>query len=104
MSIENTTPKVFAVAKTLDRTWRSTLETGYGTDYTMTSHRERLYLDDQGQVIKREELPDVVRAFSKVASDPEVPPMVSAIRNMIDKWAVEDGIVPPVATEPEVTP
>lgn len=104
MSIENTNPKIFTVAKTVDRTWRSTLETGFGTDYSMTSHRERLYLDDQGQVIKREALPDVVRMFSKVVEDPAVLPMVSAIRDMIDKWAVEDGIVPPVAPNPEEVP
>lgn len=78
------------VVKIKDRTWRLQCFTDLGTDYTFQALRERVYLDADGNVVKREPLPDVTRRVSQVMSDPAAMSMLAAVRDMADKWAEED--------------
>jgi hypothetical protein len=79
-----------SIVKVKDRTWRLQCFTDLGTDYTFQALRERVYLDAQGNVVKREALPDVTRRVSQVMDDPAAMAMLAAVRDMADKWSEED--------------
>lgn len=81
------------IVKIKDRTWRIQCFTDLGSDYTFEALRERLYLDVDGEIVRKELVPSVIRVFSQVKEDPEAIAMLAAIREKTDKWAEEDEAI-----------
>lgn len=92
MAIEQDVSLTTTIVKVKDRTWRVQCFTDFGSDYTFQALRERVYLDQDGNVVKREPLFDVIRKVSSVAADAKAMAMLAAVRDMIDVWALEDEV------------
>lgn len=90
MALEQDVNLTTTIVKVKDRTWRLQCFTDYGSDYTFQALRERVYLDADGNVVKREPLPDVTRRVSQVMTNPAAMAMLAAVRDMADVWAAED--------------
>jgi hypothetical protein len=90
MAIEQDVNITSTIVKIKDRTWRVECFTDYGTDYQFVAHRERVYLDANGTVVKREALPTVLRRVSQVATNAQAMTMLATVRDMADAWAEED--------------
>ena len=91
MSIEQDVEITTTIVKVKDRTWRLECFTEYGTDYRLVAHRERVYVTANGEVVKREELPQIVRTVSQVMGEQDAMAMLASIRDKVDIWAGEDA-------------
>lgn len=78
-----------------DRTFHLEVFTTHGTDYKFVAHRERIFLNGNGEAVFRLGLPDVVRTVSQVMTDPAAMQMLGAVRDMADTWAIEDATTNP---------
>lgn len=63
-----------------ERSYEQHFSTRFATEFVLTGKMERVWVDAQGRLVKREELPaEVVRA-SELAEDPELAPHAAAIQ------------------------
>lgn len=63
-----------------ERSYEQRFVTGYGSDFCLTSLMERIWIDDQGQVVRRSELPAEVVRVSELANDAELAAHAAAIQ------------------------
>lgn len=91
MSLVENVSETLQITTVARRTWRVECFTDFGSDYELRAHRERVYLDAGGNVVKREPLPTVTRKVSQVSTDLNAMLMLKAVKDMCDAWAVEDG-------------
>lgn len=67
-------------ASTWERSYDQHFNTRFATEFVLTGKMERVWVDAQGRLVKREELPaEVVRA-SELAEDPELAAHAAAIQ------------------------
>lgn len=90
MSLDLPIPDPIVIVAVKDRTTRVECFTDYGTDYRLVAHRQRVYLDAEGTVVKSEERPAVERRVSEVYTEEDAMQMLGSLRGMVDKWAEED--------------
>lgn len=70
-------------ASTWECSYDQHFSTHFGTEFRATALMERVWVDAQGRLVKREELPaEVVRA-SELAEDPELAAHAAAIQRSI---------------------
>ena len=82
--------QTITIAKVKRRTWRVECFTEDGTDYEFRAHREVIYYDQNGNVIKSERGRVVSRRLSQVMNEPDALAMLGAVRGMADRWEQED--------------
>lgn len=75
------------------RTWRVECETVFGSDYTLTAHREIVSLDQNGKVVARDITRPVIRRVSQVMGEADAMQMLGLMKALVDRWAAEDEAV-----------
>jgi len=106
MSLE-TSDTINETGKRRDRNWRLEIDTPFGGDYFIRSHREELFVaDSDSRTISREELPSLMRRFSEVSEETitfattrhgtvtaTIAELATAIIAKLDEWQTADKAV-----------
>lgn len=73
-----------------DRTWRVEIFCEHNKPYVVNVHRETLYTDADGNVMKTERGVVTTRTLQNLMNDPEAVMIANKIKSTADKWRQED--------------
>lgn len=73
-----------------DRTWRVEIFCEHNQPYKVIVHREILYTDSEGNVMRIERGETSSRTLENLSEDPEALQVAAKIKSTADKWRQED--------------